>query len=806
MFRNFKKYISIIAAFVAVLTPVIANAYTGEDPNALETYNRVNDFAAASHTEGTNDHGLWSYHMMTKAEIDAYGRGDTDYWTACDYLNSVSGYRFYNALPKFASLGAYSDHLEGMWNKSSNDDLDYRESEIAAVFTAPEDGSYNLVGDLKWSNELLTDPRAYVHIGVVEAGSGIYTNLWSSDMLRGPGGDYTQMIDPANPEAVPGFTNNAALENIPLFAGDQLLIILQTGLLNYRKTNIHDSEVYVERFEMGPLAEYNRMIDWTNDTHTLGETGHGLWSYHMIKGTDEETYGRGDSAYWVDMPYLSTDKYQFTEPLPAYWYSGAMNDRLQVMWNKSDNDHLDYIASEGAIVFEVPETGEYSVAGGLKWSTWGATDARAYVHIGTIKAGQNIYSNLWSSVQLRDADNLSPYEAISPDSPVEVPGFADNSLLQNIPLSAGDKIMISVETGLNYRGVYLHDDGLFIQQWPSSETIEFNRGLDMGVSTKSGNSHGTTFDPSGGAWQYWIKRQALDKLDYLPGELEAFNWDSTAGYFGESGPSFLTYADTSMFTAYWNRYPDGGVNYNPLGTEPWVVATFKNPYNATVDFNILGATTWEKLNVSDTNGQGMLLEISKINADFTTKTVLWSYEPVEGAIGVYDVPDPALYAIDLADGEYIAIAMRGNRLNHRKVNWYNSELVISADPESFYNLTVEASPAIVDSGVSPMIGASKVVMDQEIEISAVDFAGACPTGYSFDHWEVDGVLYSDQADTTLVVDADMTLTAVFVSSNECGDVCRPYPVGDVSFDCVVDLEDFAKVAQDWTDCTDPSCD
>jgi hypothetical protein len=700
-----------------------------------------------------------------------------------------------------------------VWNKSTNDDLDYRESEIAAVFTAPEDGSYNLVGDLKWSNELLTDPRAYVHVGVVEAGSGIYTNLWTSARLRGAGateanpeGDSTIMIDPASPESVIGYTNNPALENIPLFAGDQLLIILQTGLLNYRKTNLHDSEVYVERFEMGPLAEYNRMIDWTNDTHTLGESGHGSWSYHMIKGTDEETYGRGDSAYWVDMPYLSTDKYQYFNDLPAYWLSAAYSDKLQVMWNKSDNDHLDYIASEGAIVFEVPETGEYSIAGELKWSTWGATDSRAYVHIGTIKAGESVYNNLWTSVMLRDADNLSPYEAISPDSPVEVPGFADNGLLQNIPLNAGDRIMISVETGLNYRGVYLHDDGMFIQQWPSSETIDFNRGTDMGVSVKSGNSHGTKFSPAGGAWQYWIKRQALDRLDYLPGELEAFNWDSTAGYFGESGPSFLTYADTTQFSIWWNRYPDTGVNYNPLGTEPWVVATFKNPYPATVNFDITGATTWEQLRASSSGADGIKFEISKINPSFTSKTVLWSHEPANAAIGVYDVPDPALYAIDLAEGEYIAIALRGSRSNYREVKWYNSDLTIFADPESFYTLTVNADPAIVDGGITPALGTNKIVKDQQITINADDFAGACPTAYTFVQWEVGGVFYSDQAQTTLTVDADMELTAVFTASNTCGDACRPYPTGDLSQDCVVDLLDFAAIANDWMDCTDPSCD
>jgi hypothetical protein len=231
--RN-RKYILLLTAFAAMIFTGQASGYSGENAEALETYNRVTDFAAAAHSEGTNSHGFWSYHMMTKADIDAYGRGDDAYWTNCDYLGSVSGYRFYNAMPKMVNLGAYADTIEVMWNKSTNDDLDYRESEIAVTFTAPEDGSYNVVGDLLWSNELLTDPRAYVHIGTVKAGENVYSNLWSSEMLRGPGGDYTQMVDPANPEAVPGFTDNAALLNIRLDAGDKILIILQTGVLNVR--------------------------------------------------------------------------------------------------------------------------------------------------------------------------------------------------------------------------------------------------------------------------------------------------------------------------------------------------------------------------------------------------------------------------------------------------------------------------------------------------------------------------------------------------------------------------------------------
>jgi len=39
----------------------------------------------------------------------------------------------------------------------------------------------------------------------------------------------------------------------------------------------------------------------------------------------------------------------------------------------------------------------------------------------------------------------------------------------------------------------------------------------------------------------------------------------------------------------------------------------------------------------------------------------------------------------------------------------------------------------------------------------------------------------------------------------CGDQDHPYPVGDLSKDCRVNLEDFAKLASTWLECTAPEC-
>jgi hypothetical protein len=81
----------------------------------------------------------------------------------------------------------------------------------------------------------------------------------------------------------------------------------------------------------------------------------------------------------------------------------------------------------------------------------------------------------------------------------------------------------------------------------------------------------------------------------------------------------------------------------------------------------------------------------------------------------------------------------------------------------------------------------------------------CPDVYTFDHWEGD-VNDPNSADTTVFMDSDKTITAVFVVDRQCGDECHPYPSGDVNKDCKVDFSDIAMVASSWLECTRPECD
>jgi len=60
--------------------------------------------------------------------------------------------------------------------------------------------------------------------------------------------------------------------------------------------------------------------------------------------------------------------------------------------------------------------------------------------------------------------------------------------------------------------------------------------------------------------------------------------------------------------------------------------------------------------------------------------------------------------------------------------------------------------------------------------------------------------------TTIFMDSDKTVTAVFVDDRQCGDECHPYPPGDIDKNCITDFNDFAAFADNWLVCTKPECD
>jgi hypothetical protein len=139
------------------------------------------------------------------------------------------------------------------------------------------------------------------------------------------------------------------------------------------------------------------------------------------------------------------------------------------------------------------------------------------------------------------------------------------------------------------------------------------------------------------------------------------------------------------------------------------------------------------------------------------------------------------------------------------VNIYNNEptATILAITEPTHILTIDVDPNDVGiDTITPSVGAHDYA--GRVNIKAQQFA-KCPDMYVFDHWEGD-VNDPNSANTTVFMDTDKTVTAVFVDGRQCGDECHPYPQGDVNKDCKVNFLDVAIMANTWLECTDPNCD
>ena len=139
----------------------------------------------------------------------------------------------------------------------------------------------------------------------------------------------------------------------------------------------------------------------------------------------------------------------------------------------------------------------------------------------------------------------------------------------------------------------------------------------------------------------------------------------------------------------------------------------------------------------------------------------------------------------------------------------------TTNPEpATYTLTIAVIPNDIDiNTVTPTVGDHNTI--GLIILSAERFVN-CPDVYEFDYWQ--GDVYDANSPTTSVfVDSNTTVTAVFYDARECGDQCHPYPSGDLNEDCLVNRDDaiwkrsqFKRERQlinnHWLECTRPECD
>ncbi len=106
--------------------------------------------------------------------------------------------------------------------------------------------------------------------------------------------------------------------------------------------------------------------------------------------------------------------------------------------------------------------------------------------------------------------------------------------------------------------------------------------------------------------------------------------------------------------------------------------------------------------------------------------------------------------------------------------------------------------------VTPQKGIHSYAKNEVVSIRAERFVD-CPYVYRFDHWEGD-VANPNSALTTIIMDSDKTVTAIFMDDRVCGDECHPYLTGDLNWDCEINLVDMSILANNWLGCTKPECD
>lgn len=143
----------------------------------------------------------------------------------------------------------------------------------------------------------------------------------------------------------------------------------------------------------------------------------------------------------------------------------------------------------------------------------------------------------------------------------------------------------------------------------------------------------------------------------------------------------------------------------------------------------------------------------------------------------------------------------GDSINNRFEIYPDAKIVLVPEPTHILTIDVDPNDVGIDT-ITPSVGAHDYA--GRVNINAQQFA-KCPDVYQFDHWEGD-VNDPNSANTTVFMDTDKTVTAVFVDGRKCGDECHPYPIGDLDKDCVVTFGDFALFASHWLECTKPECD
>jgi len=238
------------------------------------------------------------------------------------------------------------------------------------------------------------------------------------------------------------------------------------------------------------------------------------------------------------------------------------------------------------------------------------------------------------------------------------------------------------------------------------------------------------------------------------------------------------------------------IKYDPDGNELWI-RRYNGPGNSyDVAYAIAVDSSGNVYVTGDSVGSGTGNDYATIKYD-TNGNKIWVCRyngPGNSSDEAHDI------AVDGSSNIYVTGQSKGSGSCSPSEGWDYATIKYS---HYDFVLTMEVNPPDVNT-VTPEIGEHYYLSGTIVDISADRFVD-CPDVYVFDYWEGD-VNDPNSASTTVLMDTDKTVTAVFVDVRKCGDECHPYPQGDVNKDCRVNFFDIAVVANTWLECTDPNCD
>lgn len=123
--------------------------------------------------------------------------------------------------------------------------------------------------------------------------------------------------------------------------------------------------------------------------------------------------------------------------------------------------------------------------------------------------------------------------------------------------------------------------------------------------------------------------------------------------------------------------------------------------------------------------------------------------------------------------------------------------------EQCVTLTIGTNPAGI-AGITPAEGEYVYAKGETVNLAAIERIVDCPNVWEFSTWS-ENVANPTISSTSITLDSNEVVVANFLDARKCGDECHPYPEGDLSKDCHVDLSDLSVLAENWLKCSAPEC-